>query len=162
LRLLRACWTGTPTPGPYGDIDLPDGVQCRPAPVHGTVPILVGGNSRAALRRAAVHGDGWLGAVPLDGLPAHELRTLVILLRQECERAGREASTMDMTLRIAPHPRTLGTPELAELLLEYAAAGITRFLFDVGWRDLDTAKRRLAALAVTTTAVREGTTVSAS
>ncbi|WP_067437578.1 LLM class flavin-dependent oxidoreductase [Nocardioides jensenii] len=31
----------------------------RPAPTQ-RIPILVGGRSRAALRRAAIHGDGWL------------------------------------------------------------------------------------------------------
>jgi probable F420-dependent oxidoreductase len=39
----------------------------RPRPVHGTVPIWVGGSSKPAMRRAAERGDGWLPQGPPDG-----------------------------------------------------------------------------------------------
>ena len=38
-----------------------DKVGFEPKPVNGSIPILVGGESDAALRRAARCGDGWLG-----------------------------------------------------------------------------------------------------
>lgn len=162
VALLRACWTGAPPPGMYGDVSMPGGVHCRPTPVNGTVPILVGGNSPAALRRAARTGDGWLGAVPLAGLPVDELGGLVARLRRECVRAGRDPSTLDLSLRIAAPSRTLGTPELRDLLAGYAAHGVTRFTVDLSWRDLDTGRRRLDALSRTAAAVRESLTAGAS
>jgi alkanesulfonate monooxygenase SsuD/methylene tetrahydromethanopterin reductase-like flavin-dependent oxidoreductase (luciferase family) len=113
------------------------------------------------LRRAARLGDGWLGAVPLTGLSPAGLESLVATLRAHCTRVGRDPSTVEMTLRMAPHPRTLGTPELRELLLAYAGHGIIRFTFDVGGRDLDTVRRRLDALAGTAADVRRAAGVPA-
>ena len=155
IALLRDCWTGAPAPGRYGEVNLPGGVQCRPTPVNGTVPVLVGGNSPAALRRAARLGDGWLGAVPLAGLPVDELGAMAARLRRECDEAGRDPSTVDLSLRIAVPSRALDTPELRDLLLGYAEHGVTRFTIDLSWRDFDTGRRRLDALSRTAAAVRE-------
>jgi len=44
-----------------------DGVGQRPRPVHGGVPIWVGGSSKPAMRRAAERGDGWLPQGPPEG-----------------------------------------------------------------------------------------------
>lgn len=162
IALLRACWTGAPPPGEYGAVRLPEGVHCRPTPVNDTVPILVGGNSPAALRRAAHLGDGWLGAVPLSGLPVPELGDLVARLRRECVRVDRDPATLDLSLRLAVPSRALGTPVLRDLFLGYAAHGVTRFTIDLSWRDLDTARRRLDALSRTTEEVRASLTVGAS
>lgn len=56
----------------HGEVfDLP-AVKMRPAPTR-PLPILVGGHSDAALRRAATRGDGWMhagGAEDLDALLA--------------------------------------------------------------------------------------------
>jgi len=43
-----------------GDFFSLDRVRVRPAPAP-AVPIVIGGRSDAALRRVALHGDGWLG-----------------------------------------------------------------------------------------------------
>jgi probable F420-dependent oxidoreductase len=52
LTTMRRAWTGTPT-GPNDTVILPLPVQ-RPHP-----PIWIGGNSRAAMRRAVEFGRGW-------------------------------------------------------------------------------------------------------
>ena len=153
-RLLRACWTGSPAAGAYGDVTLPPGVRCEPSPPRGTIPILIGGNSPAAFRRVAEHGDGWLGAAPLAGLEPDALEAMVSGLREACERSGRDPATVELSLRIAPRPKTFGTPELRDLLVAYAAVGITRMTFDFGWRDAESAAARLAALASTVAEVR--------
>lgn len=44
-----------------------EGVGQRPRPVQATLPIWVGGSSRAAMRRAAERGDGWLPQGPPEG-----------------------------------------------------------------------------------------------
>ncbi len=154
LEALRACWTGAPAPGRYGDVQLPAGVQCRPTPPRGAIPILVGGNSDAAFRRVAAYGDGWLGAAPMAGLPPDELRRLIARLQGICERSGRDPAAVDLALRIAPPPKSFGTTELRDVLTAYAEAGITRFTVDFGWRDEQSAALRLEALARTTAEVR--------
>lgn len=44
-----------------------EGLGQRPRPMQATVPIWVGGSSRAAMRRAAERGDGWLPQGPPEG-----------------------------------------------------------------------------------------------
>jgi probable F420-dependent oxidoreductase len=66
----------------------------RPRPVRGTVPIVVGGHSPAAARRAAKFGDGFFpGAGKID-----ELRSLLDVLRRECDAIGRDPSEIELTL----------------------------------------------------------------
>ena len=63
LRALRACWAEA------------DGMHARPAGARGhAIPLLVGGNSPAAMRRAAALGDGWqpLNLAPDELRPAAE------------------------------------------------------------------------------------------
>ncbi|ORA26307.1 LLM class F420-dependent oxidoreductase [Mycobacterium aquaticum] len=66
IQLMRALWTGRSVEfhGTHYDVRP---VFCRPAPTRaGGPPILVGGMSTAAMRRAAHLGDGWhaVGASP--------------------------------------------------------------------------------------------------
>jgi probable F420-dependent oxidoreductase len=63
-------------------------VALAPRPVQrGGVPIWVGGSSRAAIRRAARQGDGWLP----QGTPRDELPAQIALLREERKRAQGDA-----------------------------------------------------------------------
>ncbi len=57
----------------------------RPKPVQSPVPILVGGHSRPAMRRAAALGDGWLAA----RMTPDELREHVSFLRDERRKSPR-------------------------------------------------------------------------
>ena len=60
IGAIRAAW-GNEVAAYHGEfVDFQDAVL-RPAPVGGTVPIIVGGDSPAAMRRAARIGDGWYG-----------------------------------------------------------------------------------------------------
>jgi alkanesulfonate monooxygenase SsuD/methylene tetrahydromethanopterin reductase-like flavin-dependent oxidoreductase (luciferase family) len=54
------------------------------APGH-AIPLLVGGNTPPAVRRAAALGDGWQ---PLNLTPA-ALAAALLTYREACERAGR-------------------------------------------------------------------------
>ncbi len=103
----------------------------RPRPAQARVPLWVGGSSPAAVRRAAVRGDGWLPqGDPRDRLPGQIAR-----LRRLREEAG---VTEPFTVGAITEPlyvgepawdvgrRTLsGPPEaLAESLRGYAAMGV--------------------------------------
>jgi probable F420-dependent oxidoreductase len=65
LEICRKLWRGGPV-SHDGDLFRFDPVSICPTPASGTIPVLVGGESDAALRRAA-RNDGWIGtAYPLD------------------------------------------------------------------------------------------------
>ncbi|MEU3300491.1 LLM class F420-dependent oxidoreductase [Streptomyces sp. NPDC006678] len=108
-----------------------EGLGQRPRPAQARIPVWVGGSSPAAVRRAAVRGDGWLPqGDPRDRLPAQIARL----------RALREAAGVTDPIEIGAitEPlyvgdagwdvgrRTLtGKPEaLAESLREYGAMGV--------------------------------------
>ncbi|MFF7262024.1 LLM class F420-dependent oxidoreductase [Streptomyces sp. NPDC008159] len=103
----------------------------RPRPAQARVPLWVGGSSPAAVRRAAVRGDGWLPqGDPRDRLPGQIAR-----LRRLREEAG---VTDPFTVGAITEPLYVGEPAwdvgrrtlsgppkaLAESLRAYAAMGV--------------------------------------
>ncbi|WP_240138978.1 TIGR03619 family F420-dependent LLM class oxidoreductase [Streptomyces sp. MUM 178J] len=108
------------------------GLGQRPRPAQPRVPLWVGGSSPAAVRRAALKGDGWLPqGDPRDRLPARIAR--IRALREQADIADRP-----FTVGAIAEPlyvgepaweagrRTLtGKPErLAESLTAYRAMGV--------------------------------------
>ena len=72
LQVMRALWSGDPVRfnGTHYQFDE---VSCRPAPLQpGGPPILIGGTSPAAIRRAGRLGNGWhaVGASPQEIIAA--------------------------------------------------------------------------------------------
>jgi alkanesulfonate monooxygenase SsuD/methylene tetrahydromethanopterin reductase-like flavin-dependent oxidoreductase (luciferase family) len=57
LEVMQLHWSGAPFTF-EGRHFSAHNIQARPVPRHGGVPIWMGGNSDAALRRAARHADG--------------------------------------------------------------------------------------------------------
>ena len=68
ISITRACWTGTPGASRSEFYDLPADVIALPRPAH-PVPLLIGGHSAVALRRAGRTGDGWLAQQALPNSP---------------------------------------------------------------------------------------------
>ncbi|HET9692654.1 MAG TPA: LLM class F420-dependent oxidoreductase [Acidimicrobiales bacterium] len=67
--------------------------RCSPQPVQaGGVPIVVGGHSEAAARRAGRIGDGFYPAAPPDRVAA-----LLQVMRRAAEDAGRDPSAIEVT-----------------------------------------------------------------
>src|SRR5262249_13184417 len=58
IEAMRVLWTQT-TPRFDGLFSRFDGMPFSPKPVQASIPIVIGGVSRAAIRRAARVGDGW-------------------------------------------------------------------------------------------------------
>ncbi|HEY2813695.1 MAG TPA: LLM class F420-dependent oxidoreductase [Acidimicrobiales bacterium] len=71
-----------------------DPVMFEPKPVHGPVPIHVGGESPRALRRAARSGDGWLGMAHTFESASERVTTLHRLL----DDAGRSRDDLEITV----------------------------------------------------------------
>lgn len=88
-------------------------IRVNPKPVRdGRIPIIVGGNSDAALRRAARTGAGWYGFNLAD--PAHA-RERITRLRTLCETAGRDPSELDIAVALAYPSRPEDHDELTRL-----------------------------------------------
>lgn len=70
------------------------GVRCYPKPLGGKVPVVIGGNSDAALDRVARYGDGWYGF----GLMHEEVGDRLAALDAACRRRNR--SRGDLTVAV--------------------------------------------------------------
>ena len=94
VRAIRSLWKGEPEAF-EGEFFRWGPVEMNPKPVQpGGVPVVVGGHSEIAAKRAARYGDGFF---PGRG-GEEELRRLLDAMRGECERIGRDASEIEVTL----------------------------------------------------------------
>ena len=130
ISLLRDCWTGAPPARSGEHYTLPGGTLCLPTPAH-VVPILVGGHSKPALRRAGALGDGWLGQQSLNELDPSEIEAARRAIDAAAETAGRDSGRLQIVLRIVD--TTGRNAELAARLPELAAAGVDEVIVDVDW-----------------------------
>jgi alkanesulfonate monooxygenase SsuD/methylene tetrahydromethanopterin reductase-like flavin-dependent oxidoreductase (luciferase family) len=72
-------------------------VRVNPKPVTDSrIPIVLGGNSDAALRRVVAWGDGWYG-FNLDGV--RQVAERIEFLQRQCADSGRDRD--DLTLAVA-------------------------------------------------------------
>jgi probable F420-dependent oxidoreductase len=89
-----------------------DSIRVNPKPVRSRrIPIVVGGNSDAALRRAAAWGDGWYG-FNLDGVA--EVRTRITKLDELCAGLNRDRSELRLAVALRS-PSVSDCEELAVL-----------------------------------------------
>lgn len=123
MRLVRACWTGAPEPSTSDRYDLPADMLCLPTPAR-PIPLLVGGHSPVALKRAGRHGDGWLAQQAAGALDPADLERAAGVI---AEAAGGRRPRI--VLRIV---ESLGRAELVgERLGELAGAGVDEVIVDV-------------------------------
>ena len=98
-----------------------DGVQAMPRPVQSPIPIVVGGRTPPAYRRAVTQGHGWYGF----GLDVEETRKSVGALREAGKKSPRPAELG--TLEISVTPPGFDVPDRAALDA-YAAVGVDRLI----------------------------------
>jgi probable F420-dependent oxidoreductase len=121
LAAMRAVWTH-PQPSYKGPYVAFDGVQAMPRPVQKPAPpIVVGGRTPPAFRRAVTQGRGWYGF----GLDVAETQKFVAALREAGKKHARPAELG--TLEISVTPPGYDIPDKASLH-EYAAAGVDRLI----------------------------------
>jgi alkanesulfonate monooxygenase SsuD/methylene tetrahydromethanopterin reductase-like flavin-dependent oxidoreductase (luciferase family) len=151
LTIVRQLLTGKPVSF-HGEFFDFDDALIVPAPAEPT-PIIVGGRSDAAVRRAGRLGDGWLGIWN----SARRFAEVVDIIADEAARVGRDDPPARYTMqlwcgiddtkeaaraRVAPAMESFyqipferfekyspyGTPDdIAEFLLPYVEAGCTSF-----------------------------------
>ncbi len=93
IAAIRAAWRDDRASHSGEFVRFEDAVL-RPAPLNGTVPIIVGGDSPAAMRRAARIGDGWYG-----WWAGVELEPHIAAMRKVLAEAGRTQGP-DWSLRL--------------------------------------------------------------
>ncbi|MCW2622294.1 MAG: putative Alkanesulfonate monooxygenase [Frankiales bacterium] len=74
-----------------------DQVECRPFPVRRSIPLIIGGASDAAIRRAATKGDGYFPFIFPDQDLTVEMPKLVAKVKQATEDAGRGRDDLELT-----------------------------------------------------------------
>jgi probable F420-dependent oxidoreductase len=70
-----------------------DNCISRPAPVNGTVPIVIGGHTPPAIRRAGRLGDGFFPV----GNNVDDVGPAIELMRRSAEAAGRDPDSIEIT-----------------------------------------------------------------
>jgi probable F420-dependent oxidoreductase len=121
LAAMRAVWT-QPRPTYRGRYVAFEGVQAMPRPVQTpTPPIVVGGRTPPAFRRAVTQGHGWYGF----GLDVPGTEKFVAALRDAARRHPRPAELG--RLEISVTPPGYGLPDRA-IIDAYAAVGVDRLI----------------------------------
>jgi probable F420-dependent oxidoreductase len=102
ITLLRTYWTEAQvtSSGPHYPTTL---MAMEPKPPQGRrLPIWIGGNSEAALRRTGRLGDGWLASRITD---AADARASIEAIHRHAEAAGRDPAAIGLQSMVAPPPR---------------------------------------------------------
>jgi probable F420-dependent oxidoreductase len=120
LAAMRAVWA-QPKPTYKGRYVSFEGVQAMPRPLQQPIPIVVGGRTPPAYRRAVTQGHGWYGF----GLDVAETRKSVDALRATEKTARRPAELGRLEISITPPGYDV--PDRA-LIDAYAAAGVDRLI----------------------------------
>jgi probable F420-dependent oxidoreductase len=121
LAAMRAVWTQA-KPSYHGPFVSFEGVQAMPRPVQRpTPPIVVGGRTAPAFRRAVTQGHGWYGF----GLDVAETQKFVGALRDAGKKHARPAELGRLEISVTPPGFEL--PDKATIDA-YAAAGVDRLV----------------------------------
>jgi probable F420-dependent oxidoreductase len=120
LAAMRAVWT-QPRPSFKGRFVAFEGVQAMPRPVQRPIPIVVGGRTVPAFRRAVTQAHGWYGY----GLDLPTTQRFVEGLREAAKKHPRPSELG--RLEISVTPASLDVPDQA-LVDAYAAAGVDRLI----------------------------------
>jgi probable F420-dependent oxidoreductase len=116
VRAMRSLWKADPEPfeGKFFRWGL---LESNPKPVQQPgVPIVVGGHTELAARRAARYGDGFFPGVTEED----QLIRLLAIMREECAKVGRDPAAIEVTSGRAV-PDADGVKRLRDL-------GVARFM----------------------------------
>jgi probable F420-dependent oxidoreductase len=137
IDVLRALWTQD-KPRHRGRYYHFEGIDAHPRPVQRPhPPIVVGGMSRAAARRAARRGNGWYGFLTDPEATARSLDWIAAAVAAG-ERPG-ELGALEIS--VTPPP-----PVTAETLKRYAELGVQRIIALPTARDADGLVRQVDEL----------------
>ncbi len=165
LRLFKTLWTQDPATF-HGEFYECDAIRCLPHPVQKPhPPIWIGGHSRAALRRAAQHGDGWhpVGANPAVPLLPHEMEVALGELKRLTEAAGRDpdaftvsfkaplydvSATTEQQAGLERRPFSGTTQQIGDDIAVYGRLGVSELIFDFRAESLNESLDRMEHFAM--------------
>jgi probable F420-dependent oxidoreductase len=113
IAVMRRVWTEDVASFQGGFVRF-DGVRSAPKPGRGRVPVILGGESRPALERAADYGDGWYGF----NLGPEEAAEKIAVLRELLAAKGRDPETFEIV--VAPFTKRVTPDDLTR----YRALGV--------------------------------------
>ena len=116
LGAMRALWEQE-RPSFEGEFVHFSGVNAHPRPVQSPLPVVMGGHSSAAHRRAARHARGWYGFMLDLDATSEQLDGL----RRSLADAGRDVSELEIT--VTPRGRID-----AEVVAAYGRLGVDRLV----------------------------------
>ena len=102
--------------GPFVDFD---GIDAHPRPVQRPIPIVIGGHSRPAYRRAVARGHGWYGFAQTPDDTARSLAGL----RQAAAEVDRPPALGELEITVTPRVRVT-----TATVAEFAALGVHRLV----------------------------------
>lgn len=126
LQAIKAAWTQQRASF-QGEFVSFDDVILRPLPLTaGGPPVLIGGNSVAAMKRAALFGDGWYGV--WSGFDSLEPK--LEELRQELGHAGRDPTGFLIKMNFPMGPDT-HPDEVLQKVLEGRRLGLSELVLEL-------------------------------
>ena len=114
IAAMRELWSAN-KPMFKGDFVQFEAAHCQPQPINGSVPIIVGGHSKLAARRAGRLGNGFF---PARGAS----KELIELARRNAEENNRDPNALEITVSL---------PNDLDQIPALAAAGVNRVLVPV-------------------------------
>jgi probable F420-dependent oxidoreductase len=149
IAVMRTLWSED-DPRYDGTYSRFAGMKFSPKPLQKPIPILIGGVSRAAIRRAARLGDGWQ---PL-GLSPEALAQGLGVLREELQACGRDAARVPVSLALSltastPRRYALGTEpaEVVRNVKVFAGLGVETLVISATTSDPAEARAALEMVA---------------
>lgn len=133
IEALRALWTQE-EPTFDGRFTSFERAKSYPKPTNGTVPIVIGGHTTFAARRAGRLGDGFF---PANTSP-EQLAPLLEEMRRAAKDAGRDADAIEITA---------GGAMDADGIRKFADLGVSRIVIPPLGFDLETLKQQLGNFA---------------
>ncbi|MEM7408134.1 MAG: LLM class F420-dependent oxidoreductase [Pseudomonadota bacterium] len=114
IEVLRELWSSD-SPTFQGEFVQFENAHCQPQPVNGRVPIIIGGDSKPAARRAGRLGDGYF---PARGSQLE----LLSLARETAVKHGRDPDALEITTSL---------PDSLDEIPTLAGHGISRLVVPV-------------------------------
>jgi probable F420-dependent oxidoreductase len=137
IALMKKLWTQETIDHASDFVTLP-AVHTGPKPVQKPhPPLYIGGNSPAALRRVARHGNGWFAAAVTPEVYAQGVADL----RRICGEQGRDFDELSLVVGPPGGKATLDT------MKAYRDAGAEQVILALSGRDLDRFLGRLDGMA---------------
>jgi probable F420-dependent oxidoreductase len=132
IRAIRSLWQSSPAPF-SGTFYRWPAVESNPKPVQtGGVPIVIGGHSDAAARRAGRLGDGFF---PARG-DRDTLTRLFAVVRDECAKTGRKPDDVELTAGA-------GAKADVDAVKRYQDLGVRRLMISPAGFDEESVRRGL-------------------